>query len=89
MAHSMQAGESVELTDANIIEALMAEFPHHHYRKPEPIRQAVCRKSKARCQCGMCPRCLDNLKWETIFDQKFADHDYYKPRPVSHCSALN
>jgi hypothetical protein len=44
----LQAGESVELSEANIIEALMAEFPHDHYRKPEPIRQAVCWKKTRR-----------------------------------------
>jgi hypothetical protein len=85
----MQAGESVELTDASILEALMAGFSRNEQPKPAPIRRAVARKSVARCQCGICSQCLDNLKWETIFDQKFADHDYYKPRPVSHCSALN
>jgi hypothetical protein len=79
----------VELTDANIIEALIAGFPRNQQLKRAPIVQAVCRKRAGRCRCGRCPQCLDNLKWETIFDQKFADHDYYKPRPVSHCSALN
>ena len=37
-------------------------------------------KSKVRCQCGKCPRCLDNARWERIYQEKFADPDYYTPR---------
>jgi hypothetical protein len=33
------------------------------------------------CKCGSCPRCLDNAKWDKVF-QKFVDPMYYR-RPVT------
>jgi hypothetical protein len=79
----------VELTDPRIIEALLAGLARDKQPKPAPKPQGVRRSSPVRCQCGQCPRCADNLKWEVIFNQKFADPDYYKTRPVRHCSALD
>jgi hypothetical protein len=81
----------VELTDNRIIEAFLAELSGSKRPKPPgaPLPEAVRGARPRPCQCGICPHCADNLKWETIFDQKFADHDYYKPRPVAHWSALN
>jgi|HubBroStandDraft_6_1064221.scaffolds.fasta_scaffold3784525_1 hypothetical protein len=41
-----------------------------------------------RCQCGKCATCLQNARWERIFQEHFADPDYYAPRPVGHASSL-
>jgi hypothetical protein len=30
-----------------------------------------------RCTCGGCFECIDNARWERIFQAKFADPDYY------------
>jgi len=79
----------VELTDPQIIEALLAGLSREKEPKPEPKPQVVRRLNPVRCRCGVCPRCADDAKWETIFNQKFADPNYYKARPVRHCSALN
>jgi|SRR5579862_1133345 len=41
-----------------------------------------------RCQCGACNRCLDNARWERIFNEKFADPTYYGPLKIRHNSSL-
>ena len=37
------------------------------------------KRTSARCQCGQCKNCLDNARWERIFQEKFASKDYYRP----------
>jgi hypothetical protein len=32
--------------------------------------------------------CADNERWERIFKEKFADPDYYAPRPARFSSPL-
>jgi hypothetical protein len=50
---------------------------------------ALARRVKAkRCHCGLCDRCLDNARWKKIFQEKFADPNYYSPLPVPHGSSL-
>ncbi|SPE30040.1 hypothetical protein SBA6_120003 [Candidatus Sulfopaludibacter sp. SbA6] len=44
--------------------------------------------SRGRCRCGQCARSLDNERWERIFEQNFADPDYYEFRLVRHASPL-
>lgn len=42
-----------------------------------------------RCRCGQCASCIDNARWERIFQEKFADPEYYN-RPLSgNGSSLN
>ena len=33
-----------------------------------------------RCGCGGCKLCVENARWERIFDERFADPDYYGPK---------
>lgn len=33
-----------------------------------------------RCSCGTCPSCVDNARWDAIFNAKFADATYYERR---------
>jgi hypothetical protein len=40
------------------------------------------------CKCGTCARCLDNAKWDRIFNEKFGDPDYYSPQPLQQGSSL-
>lgn len=44
--------------------------------------------STRRCNCGRCWICLDNARWERIFQEKFADPNYYTGLPIRHRSAL-
>lgn len=46
-------------------------------------------RSSRRCQCGGCRRCRENARWERIFQEKFADPNYYTRRLVRHESPLN
>ena len=43
---------------------------------------------RQHCECGQCKRCLDNLRWDRIYDEKFADPTYYGNIVVKHNSTL-
>jgi hypothetical protein len=46
----------------------------------DPVPQARLTKSRrasGRCQCGQCRNCQENARWERIFQEKFANSDYY------------
>jgi hypothetical protein len=40
------------------------------------------------CHCGTCQRCTDNARWDRIYDEKFADPDYYNRSCITHESSL-
>jgi hypothetical protein len=40
------------------------------------------------CNCGQCKWCLDNARWDRIFNEKFADPAYYGGIVVKHNSTL-
>jgi len=44
---------------------------------PQPARLLKPRRSSGRCQCGQCRTCTENARWERIFQEKFANSDYY------------
>jgi hypothetical protein len=41
------------------------------------------------CACGACQACLENARWERIFNEKFADHSYYLQRGPQFSSPLS
>jgi hypothetical protein len=41
------------------------------------------------CACGACQTCLENARWERIFNEKFADHSYYRNRGPQFSSPLS
>jgi hypothetical protein len=45
-------------------------------------------RRRGRCQCGQCPVCVDNARWERIFNDKFNDPSYYGGLNVRHSSTL-
>jgi len=53
----------------------------------QPENRAAGRR-RTPCRCGRCPQCLDDARWERIFAEKFADPDYYTPRPLRCSSPL-
>jgi hypothetical protein len=73
----------VELTDAKTLEGMFAVLgaPPRSIsdRAGRAVYQAPPSKAKnnRRCQCRVCPACLENARWERIFQEKFADPDYY------------
>ena len=40
-------------------------------------QQAKTRRAAGRCTCGQCRNCQENARWERIFQEKFANSDYY------------
>lgn len=46
-------------------------------KQPSPRVALPARVRRVRCSCGTCPRCLDDAKWDRIFNEKFADPTYY------------
>jgi hypothetical protein len=57
-------------------------------RKPA-IQLSVRRSSTTRCNCGTCVTCHDNARWERVFNEKFADPEYYQPRAFKRGSSLS
>jgi len=59
----------------------------------EPIRRErqlpVSRTKVRRCACGKCRACIDNARWESVFQEKFADPYYYSLRHPKQGSSLN
>jgi hypothetical protein len=46
----------------------------------DPVPQshpAKSRRASGRCNCGQCRNCQENARWERIFQEKFANSDYY------------
>ena len=42
--------------------------------QPHPAKS---RRASGRCRCGQCRTCQENARWERIFQEKFANSDYY------------
>ena len=78
----------MELADSNVIAELTGERSRGP-RAAKPLGGFTYRAKRPRCHCGHCERCQDNAKWERIFEEKFADPDYYKLRPKNCGSSLN
>ena len=54
--------------------------------KTPPVRKS------SRCdsgKCETCARCLDNAKWDRVFNEKFADPNYYKGSQTRKGSSLS
>jgi len=83
----------LELADVAMISLLMDA---RSGAKPSRIRGQSARgsvpakRSKLRrCACGKCRTCLDNARWESVFQRKFADPNYYSLHPPRHQSSLS
>ena len=79
----------MDLADDRVVKELLTGHwtPRQQPSNALPeIRPAARRR---RCQCGQCPACLDNVRWQRIFDEKFADPDYYHRSHVPQGSSLN
>ena len=86
----------MELADPRLIEELRrgrtrARTPGPRMRRPK-AEERVYQPPYAmgpRCRCGLCATCVENARWERIFEQKFADPGYYTRGPaIPHNSPL-
>jgi hypothetical protein len=55
---------------------------------PRKIKRSSAPRVRQRCRCGRCPICLDNARWERIFNEKFADPGYYRRLALRYNSTL-
>jgi len=85
----------MQLGTPQTIEALLAGFrqPERGSRSrvpadctPKPVR--VHKMSGCASGCT-CPRCCDNARWERIFQEKFADPNYYSNPTTRNGSSLS
>lgn len=78
----------MELADEAVIRMFRACRAPGVRRTPLPVQFRPA-DQRPRCHCGICPRCLDDAKWERIFNEKFADPDYYLERLTQQGSSLS
>jgi hypothetical protein len=82
----------VELSDPATIRALLNQrekYPTHRKRRSTAdVELRYVGRPRRRCRCGQCAACLEAAKWERIFQEKFADPNYYGSRPVPVGSSL-
>ena len=79
----------MELSDPAVIASFLVQTRRRRPRVPrggQDLGRPVF--TPKRCTCGQCFTCLDNAKWDRIFNEKFADPDYYSRRAVRHSSSL-
>jgi hypothetical protein len=97
MEYELTAGDAIASVD--VVLADMAAIAQFTGSQPasEPITRAggeggalpVQRTKTRRCACGKCRACIDNARWESVFQQKFADPFYYSLRHPKQGSSLN
>jgi len=84
----------MELTDARTLSQLLDPGCKRKPRVPRdqcalsPAASAPVRRKVRRCHCGVCGECVENARWERVFQEKFADPDYYRDRQIRHSSSL-
>jgi hypothetical protein len=71
----------MDLSSSELIRSLITakRRPNHvaHRGGASAPRQPNYGDQRRRCQCGQCRGCLDNARWERIYNEKFADPNYY------------
>jgi hypothetical protein len=93
----------VDLAKDRAIEAILNGMAQRRRRAPkaagntpatlsprsQPVAPFPARRNPHRCNCGTCKICEDNARWERVFNEKFADPDYYAARPIRQGSSLS
>ena len=83
----------MELSDPQIIANLLSAPDVGRRPGPgSPVGSNPAKRQRgarlSQCRCGACPSCQENDRWERIFQEKFADPEYYSPRPIRRASPL-
>ncbi len=88
----------MELSDEKVLETLLQSWEREQIkkagrpagaRKRPVLPESAPRAARRRCRCAKCGTCLDEARWERIFQEKFADPDYYTPKPIAFLSSLS
>lgn len=78
----------MELCDQNLIESLLQCPASPRVKSKDRVEPRRKGGARVKCHCGRCGQCLENERWERIFQEKFADPDYYAPRIRLYGSSL-
>jgi hypothetical protein len=81
----------MELSSPELIRDLLATFGNTSLvRRPRAAggKAPTGKHRRVPCRCGQCRQCVDNVRWERIFAEKFADPDYYTRRVIHIGSSL-
>jgi len=82
-----------QLADERSSRRRVAALPHQNGGPISPAlamsldKMPTVRRQK-NCKCGQCKRCLENARWNRVFEEKFADPAYYGPVKIRHTSSL-
>jgi hypothetical protein len=87
---------SMELSESSVVAGLLDGLERQPRPRAPRGRPDLERPSESKrvstprhCTCGTCAFCQDNARWERIFQERFADPEYYKRRGVKHVSSLS
>ena len=69
-------------------EAVWQKFRSTAQRSTETQDSRSRVRERQYCRCGHCKWCLDNARWDRIFNEKFRDPTYYDRLTVRHSSTL-
>ena len=73
--------------DATVSQALLNDLMN--LKQTVVTAPRVSKAKSRRCNCGKCAPCIDNARWERIFNEKFADPSYYTRDRFRCSSPLN
>ena len=82
-------GESMQIETQEAIATMLQQIQERRQTRPIAMNSARPRtRAAGRCACGQCKACQDNARWDRVFNEKFADPDYYLPRHITQGSSL-
>ena len=81
----------MELTDSSFIFAMIAASTKAPSIAPKraPAPRTYQPRMRTRCECGQCPSCVEAARWERIYQEKFADANYYRRSELRYASPLS
>jgi hypothetical protein len=85
--------------DARLAQEALSQFVPSPVEEPQTARSGRGGRGEKRddpdrvrrrqfCKCGECKWCVENARWERIFNEKFCDPTYYGPLQVRRNSTL-
>jgi hypothetical protein len=79
----------MQIETQETIAAMLQQMQERRPKRPGAVTTTQPRtRAAGRCACRNCKVCEDNARWERVFNEKFADPDYYLPRHITQGSSL-
>lgn len=83
-----ELAETNELAPLDLPAPAVAAAPPPRRRALPDGKDIPAKKGRKHCQCGQCKWCLDNARWDRIFNEKYADPTYYSGLMIRQASTL-